>query len=149
MSRIAESKHIYFGTVDALSSWSCRPAGDTFDLYFTFLFVANDGKRDRRSGRTHLVAKVLRRGNALGVHGRDHIAGLPSCLSKVTMTSSLFRPAFAAALFGSTARIRTPRSGWSATRTPIHPASCPKEGVATTNKIMKNLTLNIRTPPIG
>ena len=51
MSRIAESKHIYFGTVDALSSWSCRPAGDTFDLYVTFLFVANDGKRDRRSGR--------------------------------------------------------------------------------------------------
>src|SRR5881409_1731214 len=94
MSRIAESKHIYFGTVDALSSWSCRPAGDTFDLYFTFLFVANDGKRDRQSGRTQLVAKVLWRGNPLP--------------STAVITSPAFSPALAAAESVSTDATSTP-----------------------------------------
>src|SRR5262249_41778792 len=80
--RITESKYIYFGTVDGISSWSRRPAGDTLDLYFTFLFVANDGKRDRQSGRTQLVAKVLWRGNPIAVHGPDYIAGLQSSFGR-------------------------------------------------------------------
>ena len=56
-----DSKHIHFGTVDALSARSSPTLRDAFELQFALLFVADDCERDRRSGRTHLAAEFLRR----------------------------------------------------------------------------------------